>query len=46
LTAPHRRGTIEGQVHGGVAQGIGGALYESLVYDDQGSLLTTSFMDG
>jgi len=36
---------VEGQVHGGVAQGIGGALYENLVYDAEGSLLTTSFMD-
>ena len=36
---------VEGQIHGGVAQGIGGALFEELVYDDQGQLLTTSFMD-
>ena len=36
---------VEGQVHGGVAQGIGGALYEKLVYDDQGQLLTGTFMD-
>jgi aerobic carbon-monoxide dehydrogenase large subunit len=36
---------VEGQVHGGVAQGIGGALYERLVYDDEGQLLTASFMD-
>jgi len=27
---------VEGQIHGGVAQGIGGALYERIVYDDQG----------
>jgi len=36
---------VEGQVHGGVAQGIGNALYEELVYDGDGQLLTTSFMD-
>ncbi len=36
---------IEGQVHGGVAQGIGGAFYEKIVYDDTGQLLTGSFMD-
>jgi CO/xanthine dehydrogenase Mo-binding subunit len=36
---------IEGQVHGGVAQGIGGALYERIVYDDTGQLLTANFAD-
>jgi len=36
---------VEGQVHGGVAQGIGGALYEKIVYDDRGQLLTGTFMD-
>jgi len=36
---------VEGQIHGGVAQGIGGALYERLVYDDAGQLLNASFMD-
>ena len=36
---------VEGQIHGGVAQGIGGALYEELIYDQEGQLLTTSFMD-
>ncbi len=36
---------VEGQVHGGVAQGIGGAFYEKLVYDDSGQLLNASFMD-
>ena len=35
----------EGQVHGGVAQGIGQALLERAVYDPQGQLLTGSFMD-
>ncbi len=36
---------VEGQVHGGVAQGIGGALLEHLLYDSSGQLVTTSFMD-
>lgn len=36
---------VDGQVRGGVAQGIGGALLESLIYDEQGTLLTTSLMD-
>jgi aerobic carbon-monoxide dehydrogenase large subunit len=36
---------VEGQIHGGVAQGVGGALYERLVYDDGGQLLNASFMD-
>ena len=35
----------EGQVVGGVAQGIGGALYENLIYDEWGNLVTTSLMD-
>ena len=35
----------EGQVHGGVAQGIGQALYEHVVYDQEGQLLTATFMD-
>lgn len=35
----------DGQVIGGVAQGVGGALYEHLVYDDSGQPLTGSFMD-
>ena len=36
---------VEGQVHGGVAQGIGGALYERIVYDENGQLLNASYMD-
>jgi carbon-monoxide dehydrogenase large subunit len=36
---------VAGQVHGGVAQGIGQALYEAAVYDDSGQLLSGSFMD-
>ncbi|MDJ0630613.1 MAG: xanthine dehydrogenase family protein molybdopterin-binding subunit [Rhodobacter sp.] len=35
----------EGQVHGGVAQGIGQAVTERVVYDDSGQLLTATFMD-
>ncbi|WP_214107092.1 aerobic carbon-monoxide dehydrogenase large subunit [Acrocarpospora catenulata] len=36
---------VEGQIHGGVAQGVGGALYEKMAYDDHGQLLNASFMD-
>ena len=36
---------VEGQIHGGVAQGIGQALMERVVFDEQGQLLTGSFMD-
>jgi carbon-monoxide dehydrogenase large subunit len=36
---------VDGQIHGGVAQGIGGALLEELVYDEDGQLRTTTFMD-
>ncbi|MCT9929425.1 aerobic carbon-monoxide dehydrogenase large subunit [Planotetraspora sp. A-T 1434] len=36
---------VEGQIHGGVAQGVGGALYEKMVYDQHGQLLNASFMD-
>jgi aerobic carbon-monoxide dehydrogenase large subunit len=36
---------VEGQIHGGVAQGIGGALYEKIVYDEAGQPLTTTYMD-
>jgi carbon-monoxide dehydrogenase large subunit len=35
----------DGQVHGGVAQGIGAALLEELAYDPDGNLLTTSLLD-
>ena len=35
----------EGQVHGGVVQGVGQALTERVVYDEDGQLLTASFMD-
>jgi carbon-monoxide dehydrogenase large subunit len=36
---------VDGQVHGGVAQGIAQALYEEAVYDDAGNLLTTTLAD-
>ena len=36
---------LEGQVHGGIVQGIGQCLNEHVVYDDEGQLLTASFMD-
>jgi carbon-monoxide dehydrogenase large subunit len=36
---------VEGQIAGGVAQGIGGALYEHFVYDQDGNPLTTTFLD-
>ncbi len=36
---------LEGQVQGGVAQGIGNAFYEQLIFDDNGQLLTGTFMD-
>jgi carbon-monoxide dehydrogenase large subunit len=36
---------VTGQVHGGVAQGIGQALYEGVTYDAEGQLLTASYQD-
>jgi len=36
---------VEGQLHGAVAQGLGQALMEQIVYDDGGQLVTGSFMD-
>jgi len=36
---------VEGQVHGGVAQGIGQAMLEQVIYDEAGQLLTGSYMD-
>ncbi|MBO6814139.1 MAG: xanthine dehydrogenase family protein molybdopterin-binding subunit [Rhizobiaceae bacterium] len=36
---------VEGQVHGGIAQGVGQALLEQAVYDESGQLLTGSYMD-
>ena len=37
--------TVEGQIHGGVAQGLGQVLGEQVIYDETGQLLTASFMD-
>jgi aerobic carbon-monoxide dehydrogenase large subunit len=36
---------VNGQAHGGIVQGIGQALYEHVVYDQEGQLLTGSYMD-
>ncbi len=36
---------VEGQVHGGIAQGVGQAMMENCVYDDDGALITGSYMD-
>jgi CO/xanthine dehydrogenase Mo-binding subunit len=36
---------VEGQIHGGVAQGVGGALYERMEYAPDGQLMNASFMD-
>ena len=36
---------VEGQIHGGVAQGLGQAVLEDVVYDSEGQLITGSFMD-
>ena len=36
---------VDGQIHGGLAQGIGQALLEQVIYDEDGQLITGSFMD-
>jgi carbon-monoxide dehydrogenase large subunit len=36
---------VQGQVHGGIAQGVGQAMWERVVYDENGQLLTSTFMD-
>jgi carbon-monoxide dehydrogenase large subunit len=36
---------VDGQVHGGVVQGLGQALYEQAVYDESGQLITGELMD-
>lgn len=36
---------VDGQVHGGIAQGVGSILLESIIFDESGQLLTGSFMD-
>ncbi len=38
-------GEVRGQIHGGVVQGLGWALYEQMVYDENGTLLSGSLMD-
>jgi CO/xanthine dehydrogenase Mo-binding subunit len=36
---------LDGQIHGGIAQGLGNAFYEELVFDENGQILNASFMD-
>jgi aerobic carbon-monoxide dehydrogenase large subunit len=36
---------VEGQIHGGICQGIGGAMFEDFVYDEAGNPLSTTFLD-
>ena len=36
---------VDGQLHGGIAQGVGQALWEGAIYDDKGQLLTGSMLD-
>ena len=36
---------VDGQVHGGIAQGVGQAMFEDAIYDDDGNLLTSAMMD-
>ena len=36
---------VDGQIHGGIAQGIGQAMFEEAIYDDAGNLLTASMVD-
>jgi aerobic carbon-monoxide dehydrogenase large subunit len=36
---------VDGQIHGGVAQGIANALFEEVIYNDQGEILTATFAD-
>jgi aerobic carbon-monoxide dehydrogenase large subunit len=37
--------TLEGQIHGGIGQGVGQAFSEAIIYDEDGQLLTGSFLD-
>jgi carbon-monoxide dehydrogenase large subunit len=39
------RSIVDGQIHGGTIHGIGGSLLEQLVYDENGRLMTTNFLD-
>ena len=36
---------VDGQIHGGVAHGIGNALYEEVIHDESGQILNGSYMD-
>jgi CO/xanthine dehydrogenase Mo-binding subunit len=36
---------VDGQLHGGIVHGVGGSLYEEIVYDQNGQLLSTNLMD-
>ncbi len=36
---------VDGQIHGGVVHGIGGSIFEQLVYDEEGRLLSSNFLD-
>jgi carbon-monoxide dehydrogenase large subunit len=36
---------VEGQIHGGIAQGVGQAMWEGVVYGEDGQLLTGTFLD-
>jgi carbon-monoxide dehydrogenase large subunit len=36
---------VDGQLHGGIVHGLGGALLEEMVYDEEGQLITTNFLD-
>jgi carbon-monoxide dehydrogenase large subunit len=36
---------VQGQIHGGIAQGVGQALFEGAVYDESGQMLSSSLMD-
>jgi len=36
---------LDGQIHGGVAQGLGNAFYEQLIFDEMGQIVNASFMD-
>jgi carbon-monoxide dehydrogenase large subunit len=36
---------VDGQIHGGIAQGIGQAMFEEAIYDESGNVITTSLVD-
>ena len=45
IAAPLSILLVDGQIHGGVAHGIGNALYEEVIHDDNGQVLNASYMD-